>query len=235
MARTKGPSAQQAYETILNRILSFDLLPGDAVSDHALALKLEMSRTPIREAMQRLEHEGLIEKMKTKWIVRSLTLKDIEEICQVREALESKAVELIFRKGGLTEAQIEHLREIDRTMRMYVEKKDYEHNFACDDEFHAAILGYSENGRLIELFDRLRLQILRARWLTVYRGTLAYNQTVNEHEAIIDGLQSGKLAHTRDCVEKHMRTSEENFGRIFDSENEEMALKSLHLLGFGNA
>lgn len=233
MARKKGPAADQAYEIILNRIMSFDLLPGDTVSDHALALNLDMSRTPIREAMQRLVHEGLIKNAGTKWVVASLTLKDIAEICQVREALESKAVELIFRNGGLNDSQIDHLRDINMQMRKYVEEKDYEHNFTCDDRFHAAILIYSQNGRLIEQFDRLRLQILRARWLTVYRSASTYHQSLKEHEAIIDGLKSGNLALTRECIGCHMRVAEENFGQIFDNDNMDMPLKSLNLLGFG--
>ena len=180
-------------------------------------------------------YEGLIENARTKWVVSPLTLKDIEEICQVREALQSKAVELIFRKGGLNDAQIDQLRNLNLQMRKHVEKKDYEHNFACDDQFHASILIYSENGRLIELFNRLRLQILRARWLTVYRSAHTYGLSLKQHEAIIKGLQSKDLARTRECVENHMRSSEENFGRIFNSENVDMPLKSLHLLGFGPA
>ena len=235
MARKKGPAAEQAYEIILNRILSFELLPGDAVSDNALALKLDMSRTPIRVAMQRLVHEGLIINAGTKWVVASLTLKDIAEICQVREALESKAMELIFRNGGLSEAQAGELRELNRQMAKYVEEKDYEHNFMCDDQFHAKILIYSDNGRLIELFNRLRLQILRARWLTVYRSADTYPQSLREHEDIINGLLSGNIERTRECIGVHMRVAEENFSTIFDSDNVDMPLKSLHLLGFGPA
>ncbi|NLI22978.1 MAG: GntR family transcriptional regulator [Clostridiales bacterium] len=232
MARIKGPAADQAYEIILNRILSFDLLPGDAVSDHTLAFSLEMSRTPIREAMQRLVHEGLITSAGTRWVVSSLSLQDIAEICQVREALESKAVELIFRQGGLNESQLEHLRELNRQMRKYVEEKDYEHNFACDDRFHAAILIYSQNGRLIELFGRLRLQILRARWLTVYRSTHTYQQSLMDHDAIIRGIESGDMAVARACIERHMRSAEENFSQIFSNASSDMPLKSLNLLGF---
>ena len=235
MARKKGPAAEQAYEIILNRILSFELLPGDAVSDNALAQALDMSRTPIREAMQRLVHEGLITSAGTKWVVTSLTVKDIAEICQVREALESKAVELIFRNGGLNEEQIAHLRDLNEQMRQHVADKDYEHNFICDDQFHAAIQTYSQNDRLFELFNRLRLQILRARWLTVYRSSTTYEQSLLEHEAIIEGLQSKNIVHTKEYVGTHMRAAEENFSRIFSSENVDMPLKSLHLLGFGPA
>ena len=61
MARKKGPQVQQAYDYIKDKILSFELAPGTSVSDHALEQKLDMSRSPIREAILLLTANGLLE------------------------------------------------------------------------------------------------------------------------------------------------------------------------------
>lgn len=230
MARLKGPSVTVAYQTILERILSFALLPGDTVSDNALAQELDMSRTPVREAMQRLVYEGLVKSAGTKWVVAPLTLDDVAEICQVRETLESKAVELILRKGGLTQDQLAYLRQLNQGMREAISRQDYESNFEFDDRFHNEIMINSQNSRLIQLFNCLRLQILRARWLTVYRCAYPYEQSLRDHEALIDALERMNLGQARFCVEKHLATAEENFSQAFSASNDSMALKALHLL-----
>ena len=94
MARKKGPQVQQAYDYIKDKIINFELAPGMPVSDHALEQELDMSRSPIREAMLLLTANGLLETTPTGTKVAPMTLEDVIEICQVRKAIEDNARKL---------------------------------------------------------------------------------------------------------------------------------------------
>ena len=225
MARIKGPGSAIAYEYITKKILSFEILAGETVSDSAIAQELQLSRTLVREAMQRLIEDGLIVKEGVRMIASPITEKDIQEICQVREALENKAVALILKDGGLSEEQLRTLNDINSQMRVYVEDRNFEKNFSCDDLFHMTILEFSKNGRLIEYFEKLRLQIARARWLTVIQA--GYTTALSEHQAIIDALADRDLGAAQKAVNTHMENSERNFSGIFGDGNVQLALSSL--------
>ncbi len=231
MARKKGPAADTAYDIIKERILSFHMMMGDTVSDYALSQELMISRTPIREAIQRLVSEGLIRQSGSRMIVSPLTEQDIREICQVREALECKAVDIIISEGGLTSDQLAHLNDLNEKMRECIVQNDYDMNFKYDDMFHAAILEYTHNSRLIEYFDKLRLQIARARWLTVVQP--GYMDSLMEHETLIMALKENDISKAKQAAELHMRNAELNFSRIFKSNDLSMAMKSLQLLKQG--
>lgn len=228
MARKKGPLADNAYEAVKEKILSFELLPGETVSDYALSRELNMSRTPIRETMQRLMGEGLIVQEENRMAVSPLTQKDVREICQVREALEQKAVDLIIGEGGLKKKQEQRLIELNARMLVYIEQHDYKMNFQMDDAFHAEILKISQNSRLISIFENLRLQIARARWLTVVQPY--YEESVKEHQAILEALAGGDAKQAKDAVESHMKNAERHFSEIFSSEGMFMSMKALLLL-----
>ena len=105
MARRKGPQAKQAYSYIKSKILSYELPPGAAISDNALAQELNMSRSPVREAIFMLTNDGLIDSTGMGAQVSPMTLTDIVEICQVRNAVEVAAVNILLDNGGATPEQ----------------------------------------------------------------------------------------------------------------------------------
>ena len=225
MARTKSTAAEKAYAYIKEKILSFQLLTGDTVSDTLLAAELGVSRTITREAIQRLCNEGLLTKEKSKVVVSSMTKEDIEEICQVREALESKAVSIIIERGGLNEDQIAALREQNELLRKCVEEKDYKSNFRCDDNIHAMIVQFSGNSRLISYYITLRTQISRARWLTILNRN--FYKTVEDHERIIAAIEAKDLNAAQDAVKIHVDNSESCFMEILQGNGElQFALRS---------
>jgi DNA-binding GntR family transcriptional regulator len=103
MARLKSDASNIAFTNIKNRINKFDLMPGDTISDLAISEELKMSRTPVREAIFNLIQYNLVEKQKTKFVVKPIPIEDIKEILQLREAIETKACELIIDNGGFSE------------------------------------------------------------------------------------------------------------------------------------
>lgn len=213
MARKKGPQVQQAYEYIKQKILSFELAPGMPVSDHSLEQELDMSRSPIREAMLLLTANGLLESTPTGSKVASMTLEDIVEICQVRKAIEVAAINIVMDHGGLTEQQKEHITEIYGRMQ---ENKDPIQNYYYDDLFHSAIMEAAGNKRLVEISERMRLQISRARWLNfVLPNRMA--DAEKEHKKIQEALIAGDRAACVESMSEHLNRSEQSFKKVLSS------------------
>ena len=96
----------------MNKINNYELLSGDVVSDAELSGELGMSRTPVREAMMQLINDGILQRTSTRVVVKPLTLSDIYEILEIREALEIASASRILRRGGLTDGEQEQLRSI---------------------------------------------------------------------------------------------------------------------------
>ena len=95
----------KAYETIRQQIFDFDLFPGQIVSDYLLSKALNMSRTPIRQALMRLKNEGLLEEQsgKKNYRVSTITKEDIQDLFDFREGIETTAFMLSWRNGITSE------------------------------------------------------------------------------------------------------------------------------------
>lgn len=99
MPRIKSNAVEIATEYILSKIENYELKSEDIISDIKFAEELGMSRTPVREAIMSLIENGILERNRSKIVVKSITLKDILEIIDIRDAIEQKALELIVEKA----------------------------------------------------------------------------------------------------------------------------------------
>jgi DNA-binding GntR family transcriptional regulator len=216
LARKKISAVDHAYTLILNKILAFELLPGETVSDFQLSQQLNMSRTPIREAIMRLKMMGLIEQGEFRMVVSLITPKDIKEICEVREAIEAKAISLIFNNGGLTRSQLTNLYSLNREMEEYVHINNYSFNFDTDHKLHNSIITYSGNSRLVEYSDRMWLQFKRMRWLTILKPR--YNDSIAEHQEIIDAMAESNLSRALNATTLHLVNAMKNFDAVLNDQ-----------------
>ena len=215
MARKKGPQVQQAYEYIKTKIQNFEIPPGGAVSDHALEQDLNMSRSPIREAILRLAAEGLVEFTGKGAQVTNITLHDIIEICQVRRAVETASIEILTENGGPSPEQREQLTQCFEHLQAATEPAG---NYYYDDQFHDLIMSTSGNHRLVEISHQMRAQIYRARWLNCILPE-RMREAHEEHRAIYQALMASDREQTVHCIKVHLDQSEKNFRRILSSTN----------------
>lgn len=213
MARKKGPQVQQAYEYIKSKILNFELAPEMPVSDHSLEQELDMSRSPIREAILLLTTDGLLETTPTGTRVAPMTLEDIVEICQVRKAVEVAAIDIVMDHGGLTPEQKEKITETYQKMQ---NNKDPIQNYHYDDLYHDAIVVASGNRRLIGISDKMRLQISRARWLNVMLPD-RIDDASREHENIQKALMAGDRDACVSSMVLHLNRSEQIFEKVLSN------------------
>ena len=210
MARRKGPQAKQAYSYIKSKILSYELPPGAAISDNALAQELNMSRSPVREAIFMLTNDGLIDSTGMGAQVSPMTLTDIVEICQVRKAVEVAAVNILLDNGGGTPEQKSRLAGIFKELQGTT---DAIQNYHYDDLFHGEIMSMANNSRLIHISNQMRLQIYRARWLSVVLPD-RMDEAKREHESIYQALMDNDREASVQSLTVHLDRSEQTFKKV---------------------
>ena len=217
MARLKSNASTEAYEYIKNKINRFDLIPGDAVSDLALSQELDMSRTPIREAIQNLEQNGLVIKERTKYTVAPITKKDVKDIFIARIAIEKMAIECIILNNGLSAAEMVQIEAIEDKVKIMLDKGDFYHSFTEDELLHTKIVEFSNNTRLMEFKKMLAAQGERLRWLSILNAKTC-EDTVKEHESIISYLEEKNLDKAIYFVEKHLYHTLNEYLNVLDDE-----------------
>jgi len=199
--RRNGVLFKKVYDELKYRIISLKIHPGQMLLESQIAEMLNVSRTPIREAIKTLIQEGLLIEQSGRLYVVKLTLEDIIEIYQIREALEGYAVRSLSLNGNVE--LLKSLRDIQSQFEKMIDNKKYWDSFRIDTVFHKTLVNAAGNKRINELLNNYDLQIGRTRYLT----TLIPNhmeKTINEHRAIIKALEEGKLRTVEKAVCQHI-------------------------------
>ena len=201
MARKRyGSVSNRVYEELRNKIISLQISPGQMLIEGQLTEMFGVSRTPVREAIIRLIQEGFLVEDSGRIYVVSLTLDDIKEIYQVREALEGMAVKIIAEQ---TNAEfINKLEKIHQELTVSLHEKKYSQFFNIDGLFHGTIIDAAGNSRIKEIFAKYDAQIGRIRYLTAITPN-RMELTIDEHRAIITALESNKPDVAEQAVAKH--------------------------------
>ncbi|MFI3173428.1 MAG: GntR family transcriptional regulator [Eubacteriales bacterium] len=165
---TRLSLADQAYNTIKNNILNLTYPPGMPLTESQLADALGMSRNPVRTAIKMLESEGLIvsDYYKTK-MVKEITKKDIEEMYQLRELIETEALQLIFSSNRFEEYSY---RIEEKVVRMHAVAADmYEWEIA-DMNMHMEIISILDNSRINRMYEANLCEAIRMGLYSVKNG-----------------------------------------------------------------
>lgn len=185
---------EDVYRTIKQWIVDLQLAPGELIRDQELASSLGVSRTPVREALRRLEDEGLIVTHSHKWTkVAPSDLAEAEQLYPIVAALEATATELA--QPLLTEADLKQLCAVNKEMAAAVAAQDVEQAVTQDEAFHRLIVQKSGNNEIAKLLAMLLPRIKRIE-LAHFGNRLIAEQSLSEHEAIVAALREGdgKLA-----------------------------------------
>lgn len=157
------PLRDVVFNTLRQEILTGKLKPGERLMEIHLANKLGVSRTPIREAIRKLELEGLVIMIPRRGAeVAQITLKSLEDVMEVRRALDVLAIELACDR--MTDEALEELHKACENFNLAVETKDTRKIAEADVEFHDLIVHSTDNNRLIQLVNNLSEQMYRYRF-----------------------------------------------------------------------
>jgi DNA-binding GntR family transcriptional regulator len=193
------PLRDVVFNTLREAILRGELVPGERLMELQLASKLGVSRTPIREAIRMLEQEGLAITIPRKGaIVAGMTEKEMQDVLEIREALEELSVQVACDK--ITDEEIAQLRKNMKNFQRSLETGDLKKMAQADVEFHDVIYQATDNQKLINMLNNLREQMYRYR-VEYLKNPDNHQQLLDEHEAIYQGI----VARDKEAVTAMMR------------------------------
>lgn len=196
------PLRDVVFHTLREAILKGDLKPGERLMELQLAEKLGVSRTPIREAIRMLEQEGLAVTMPRKGAeVAKMTLKDMEDVLEIREALDELAVKVACTR--ITEEQLQKLRNSAARFEESTKTGNLKSIAEEDVSFHDIIYEATGNPKLVNLLNNLREQIYRYR-VEYLKDSSNYPILVREHQAIIDALKEKDEQRVVTAMHEHV-------------------------------
>ena len=199
------------FERIKESIIAQDFPAGQILNERKLAQELDVSRTPVREAIQMLEREGWVEVIPWRGaIVKAVTIADIEETFRLRMAIEPLIIDLTIHKLGPEEIQaIEDLWEEQLRLSQRKEAKDF---ILRDQDFHLFLAGLTGNRRLCQIMGQLRDTHLRLGVEAIQRET-RFEGTLEEHREIIDALKAGAIVKARQAMLDHLLATQRSMIR----------------------
>ena len=196
------PLRDVVFNTLRQAILRGELKPGERLMEIQLANKLGVSRTPIREAIRKLELEGLVLMIPRKGAeVADITEKSLRDVLEVREALEELAVRLACDK--IKEEEIEELKKAAQEFKETLDCEDVTRFAEADVKFHDIIYRTTDNERLIQLLYNLREQMYRYRVEYLKRED-AHETLLAEHERIIETIEKRDKEEAMKAVSRHI-------------------------------
>jgi DNA-binding GntR family transcriptional regulator len=207
------PLREIVFETIRNAIVSGDLKPGERVMEVQMAESLGVSRTPVREAIRKLELEGLIIMLPRKGAyVADLSVKDLTEVMEIRASLEGLAAGLASIR--IDAAEIKELEIYALKFHKSIDE-DVDALILRDFEFHDAIFKASRNERLIQLNNNLIEQVQRFREI-YHKKVNKSKETSKEHYAIVDAISKGDVDKAEKLARIHIENAEKSILKMME-------------------
>lgn len=191
------------YEELKRNIMSMKLEPGQTMSTQEIATKLNVSRTPVREAFLRLQSEGLVEMIpQRETMVSKISLKRVEQEKFIRECLEMGVIRKFMDKSGC-EVE-ENMAELIQLQKKCGEEKDFVGFLEADDQFHKVLFDVTGQEMAWETIASRNGHYNRLRILYVQRDT-AMQESIEQHHKIATFLESGSREEAARALSSHVR------------------------------
>jgi DNA-binding GntR family transcriptional regulator len=197
-------ASERAYLRLKQLILDNEIAPGTQMLELEAASRLGMSRTPVREAMVRLEQEGMVA-LRARHGMRVLPISAdaLAEIYDILTALEGMAAEIVA-QNGLDAAQLDQLHQAVDVMEKALDADDLEGWSVADARFHRLLVGLSGNRRLAALVEQVSDQAHRARLLTLRLRPKPVGSN-KDHADLVQAIQDRDPVRARQIHEQHRR------------------------------
>src|SRR3954451_8403738 len=200
-----GSLARRAYDALKQDILTCELRPGAQIFEGELAIRYGTSKTPVREALNLLGQQGLVQVLPRRgYLVAPVTLRDVQEVFQLRLLLETGAAELAAEH--ITEEGLRQLKALVGVRYTYRDRASYARFLRANREFHIAVAEASGNGRLAAFVAKLLEDMERILHLGLDLRDSAEEMAV-EHAELVDALLRGDGALARRVVTEQLQTS----------------------------
>jgi len=212
------PLRDLVFNTLRQAILKGELKPGERLMEIQLAEKLGVSRTPIREAIRKLELEGLVLMIPRRGAeVAKISHKSLQDVLEVRGALEELATDLACQR--IDEEQLAALHKAEDSFKKAVATGTEMEIAEADEAYHDIIYNATGNKRLIQMINNLREQMYRYRLEYIkdeaQRGTL-----INEHEKILEAIRIRDIIRAKALMKEHIDNQEMTVSKNLNEQEE---------------
>lgn len=212
------PVRERTYEYLKEKLLSGRLGPGERLTEEHLASQIGVSRTPVREALHKLEQEGLVKPLKTRgFIVTPSSREDIEELFAIRSILEGFALRLVAET--ISDANHEQLESLIRKAEDALRERNFEKIYRYNTRFHDTLHGLvSEMPRLHSMMGDMRKYVLRHRKDTLHSEESA-RRAIEGHRKIMLALRLKDPDLCERIMRRHIEESKDDALEASFSEN----------------
>ncbi len=217
------PLRDVVFNTLRKAILTGELKPGERLMEIHLANRLGVSRTPIREAIRKLELEGLVIMIPRRGAeVAQITEKSLKDVLEVRRALDALCAELACDR--ISDEEKERLRQACNAFDHATVTGDATTIAAADVAFHDIIVQATGNARLIQLINNLSEQMYRYRFEYI-KDESGHDNLVNEHRMIYESIIEQDKARAAEAARLHIDNQEKSVIRQIRLEQEHVVKK----------
>ncbi len=202
------PIREVAYEVLKHAIITSEIPAGERIVETEYADRLHISRTPLREALRKLERDGLVEYvMRRGVVVRAFTLDDVEEIYTIRNALEMLTLPAIIAKA--TPEDVADLRRQLAEMDTLVEAGDIEQLSPLARQFHTRLTASARQNRILRVIEGQDEYIRRFSAMAI-RQESRLRDAHQEHHQLVDYVEEKNLPAFTELMQHHIETSKQN-------------------------
>jgi DNA-binding GntR family transcriptional regulator len=201
-----------AYRAIKDRIINLDLKPGEKILETEIAASLNVSRTPVREALLMLENEKLVQcGGSTGFTVRKFSAKEVEEYFSVRKVIEEFVMTLVLKR--ITEEELKAIRKNVQHAEKLLAVKDISGVVRCESEFHELLYKAAKSEVLFETISSLtdKFWWLRAIALNAPRGAA---QSVEQHKQVLAAIEKRDLRTVKRIMRTHLSDAQEKLAGV---------------------
>lgn len=196
---------EEVYVRLRDWIVRGVLPPSETLRDQDIAARLGVSRTPVREALRRLEDEGFVETALNRWTrVAPLDLACTAELYPLIEALEVLALETAAPSFG--DQDLQHLEHANEDLRQALEQRDAVRAVAADEAFHDIWVAQAGNRELIAVLGQLKLKLRRVE-LAYFDAKARAQPSLVEHTAILEALRGQRWGEATKTLRQNWRGS----------------------------
>ncbi|TCL61118.1 DNA-binding GntR family transcriptional regulator [Kineothrix alysoides] len=200
------PLRDVVFNTLRKAILTGELKPGERLMEIHLANKLGVSRTPIREAIRKLELEGLVTMIPRRGAeVAQITEKSLKDVLEVRRALDALCAELACVR--ITSEEMEHLKEACAQFEMATQQNDVTVIARADVALHDIIVAATGNRRLVQLVNNLAEQMYRYRFEYI-KDKSQHEKLIEEHRIIYESILNKNCEAAARAAKLHIDNQE---------------------------